>query len=181
MSSPSGSGRGRGGGGRGRQKSSWAAVAGRAGSPGSRAGAARDGKGQAANKSLSTKKVESTTTALALGIIKDQLVEADAEQQLLDQPGEATAEQVRDWIEARQVAEEVVLATQRRSATYWVVFQCTPPRGPAGAVCLSREKRDSDPGRERIGRWRPACFSSIPTVGRVMVGLAPAGAGVPFH
>ena len=56
-------------------------------------------KGQAANKSLSTKKVESTTTALALGIIKDQLVEADAEQRLLDQPGEATAEQVRDWID----------------------------------------------------------------------------------
>ena len=30
-----------------------------------------------------------------------------------------------------EVAEEVVLATQRRSATHWVVFlrQCTPPRG----------------------------------------------------
>ena len=84
MSSPSGSGRGRGGGGRGRQKSSWAAVASGAGSPGSRAGAARDVKGQATTKSLSTKKVESTTTALALGIIKDQLVEADAEQRLLE-------------------------------------------------------------------------------------------------
>ena len=96
-----GSDRSQGGGGRGRQKISYAAAASGAGSPGARAGAARDVMGQVGNKpSLTPKKVESTTTALAMGIIKNQLVEADAEQQLLDQPEEVTEKQVRDWIEA---------------------------------------------------------------------------------
>ena len=112
-SSLSGSDRSQGGGGRGRQKISYAAAASGAGSPGARAGAARDAMGQAANKpGLTPKKVESTTTALAIGIIEDVLVDADAEQRLLDQPEEVTEEQVRDWIKAGGLQAVLTTKTQ---------------------------------------------------------------------